>query len=215
MPRSIDIENVLWADWDPARVDNLQIAFTTARPTDLPPGWEANNDLWLGTLPKRETSPFRPQQLSESYPVTYGWWGGSYAWSPQGRYIAAGFASELSLIDTQAQGDDPQRQLLQQFVEFDTLSDWVWVPTPSWSPNGRFLAFTLHGGDDPLALTFDGWVVDRNEGTAARFPVSNGYVVTHEVVTKRKGKSDRLPQSNRPAREPSQSLHALVDGHRR
>ncbi|MEZ4592374.1 MAG: hypothetical protein R3D55_14705 [Chloroflexota bacterium] len=46
-PQELGIENVLWADWNPNRLSPYQIAYTTANPVDQPPGWEANNDLWL------------------------------------------------------------------------------------------------------------------------------------------------------------------------
>ena len=45
VPRPLEIENVLWAGWDPASA-TPRIAYTTARSTTLPPGWEASNDLW-------------------------------------------------------------------------------------------------------------------------------------------------------------------------
>ena len=43
-PQALAINNVLWADWNPAELN--QIAFTTAQTTNQPPGWEAQNDLW-------------------------------------------------------------------------------------------------------------------------------------------------------------------------
>jgi Tol biopolymer transport system component len=186
-PRSLHIENVLWADWNPAQTDPLQIAYTTAESTNLPPGWEANNDLWLGDIPADEEASFESLQLVESYPATYGWWGGNYAWSPSGRYIAYSYANEVGIIDTQPETLEELRIPLRRFTEYSTLADWVWVPTLSWSPDGRFLAFTQHGGDDPEAMIFDSWVLDVATGIAGRFvdqagmwghlqwaPVSNG-----------------------------------------
>ncbi|MEM7335274.1 MAG: G5 domain-containing protein, partial [Chloroflexota bacterium] len=57
-PRSLNVENVLWADWNPAKTELLEIAYTTAIPTDAPPGWEANNDLWVGDVLRSETAVF-------------------------------------------------------------------------------------------------------------------------------------------------------------
>ena len=34
---------------------------------------------------------------------------------------------------------------MQEFTEFNTLSDWVWVPTLTWSPDGRYLIFVTQG----------------------------------------------------------------------
>lgn len=172
-PRSLGVDNVLWADWNPDEIENLQIAYTTGIPTDLLPGWEANNDLWLAEIPDAGARVVRPRQLIEAYPATYGWWGGNYAWSPMGRYIAYSYADEVGVIDTEAEEDD-QRTQLHTFTEYNTQADWVWVPTLSWSPDGAFLAFTRHAGDDAEALLFDTWVIDVVNGTTARFAPQSG-----------------------------------------
>ncbi|MCB8965992.1 MAG: DUF348 domain-containing protein [Ardenticatenaceae bacterium] len=168
-PRSLNISNILWADWNPARTELLQIAYTTAISTSLPPGWEANNDLWLGDVLQNEAAPFRPEQVVESYPATFGWWGGNYAWSPQGQAIAYSYANEVGVINLDAPSLEEQRRQLQQFTEYNTLADWVWVPTLSWSSDGRFLAFTNHNSSDSEAQTFDSWVVDASTGLAGDF----------------------------------------------
>ncbi|MCB9004639.1 MAG: DUF348 domain-containing protein [Ardenticatenaceae bacterium] len=168
-PRSLNINNILWADWNPARTELLQIAYTTAISTSLPPGWEANNDLWLGDVLQNEAAPFRPEQVVESYPATFGWWGGNYAWSPQGQAIAYSYANEVGVINLDAPSLEEQRRQLQQFTEYNTLADWVWVPTLSWSCDGRFRAFTTHNSSDSEAQTFDSWVVDASTGLAGDF----------------------------------------------
>ncbi|UCG23381.1 MAG: DPP IV N-terminal domain-containing protein [Chloroflexota bacterium] len=173
-PQPLDVDNVLWADWNPEKPENAQIAFTTGTPTELLPGWEANNDLWLADLRSPEEGIIRPELLVEAYPATYGWWGGNYAWSPQGRYIAYSYADEVGLIDTEADEDEEQRLQLRAFTEYNTQADWVWVPSLSWSPDGAFLAFTRHAGDDPDALLFDTWVINVEDGTDARFVQQSG-----------------------------------------
>jgi resuscitation-promoting factor RpfB len=173
-PRPLGVNNVLWADWNPARADLLQIAYTTAISTSLPPGWEANNDLWLGDILQSEEAPFTPEQVVESYPAPYGWWGGNYAWSPDGRYVAFSYANEVGLIDLAATEEETRHRSLHNFTEYNTLSDWVWTPTLSWSPDGRFLTFTHHAGDDPNALAFDSWALDVRTGVAGRFVEQTG-----------------------------------------
>ena len=173
-PRPLNINNVLWADWNPSLSDSLEIAYSTAISTSLPPGWEANNDLWLGTIATDSDSEFETMQLIEAYPATYGWWGGNYAWSPQGRYIAYSYADEVGIIDTQTEEAAEQRRQLQRFTEYNTRTDWVWVPTLSWSADGRFLAFTNHGSDDPETLSFDSWIVDTRSGASGRFIEQTG-----------------------------------------
>ncbi len=114
------------------------------------------------------------EQLIESYPATYGWWGGNYAWSPQGRFIAYSYANEVGVIDTETVNPALQRRQLQQFTEYNTRSDWVWVPTLTWSPDGRFLAFTNHDSSDPEKLAFSSWAVDVETGVNGRFVPDSG-----------------------------------------
>ncbi|NET73740.1 MAG: hypothetical protein F6K62_23215, partial [Sphaerospermopsis sp. SIO1G2] len=167
-PRNLGLTNILWADWNPQRANALQIAFTTANAIDLPPGWEANNDLWLGEIFTSDEQPFEPKQIVDSYPATYGWWGGNYAWSPTGLQIAYSYADEVGLIDVldpedSSDTDENDFQLRftrHRFSEYDTRAEWVWVPTLTWSPDGRFLAFTRHRGQDVTTLEFDTWILD-------------------------------------------------------
>jgi Tol biopolymer transport system component len=159
-PRELGVENVLWADWNPNRTTIRQIAYTTANPSDQPPGWEANNDLWLADVFENDGTPFEPEQFIDTYPALNGWWGGSYAWSPDGRMLAYAYANEVGVIDTFAEEDAFKRRQLQEFTAYNTLADWVWVPTITWSPDGRFLAFTNHGSDDDRAMEFNSWTFD-------------------------------------------------------
>ena len=95
--RALQIENVLWAGWDPSAVEPPRIAYTTARSVSLPPGWEALNDLWLLPLPA-EGEQAAPIRIVESAPATFGWWGGNYAWAPGGDRIAYAFADEIGTL---------------------------------------------------------------------------------------------------------------------
>lgn len=177
-PRDLGVENVLWAGWNPAHSEPLQIAYSTAEAVDVPPGWQANNDLWVGDVQEDEEAAFRPREIVETYPATYGWWGGSYAWSPDGRTIAYGYADEVGLIDLQAQRESERFIQLYSFTEYDTRADWVWLPTLSWSPDGRFLAFSMHSGDDAEAMAFD-IAVSRIEGDVTRPFVTQAGMWSH------------------------------------
>jgi resuscitation-promoting factor RpfB len=170
-PQPLGIENVLWAGWNPARAAQPQIAYSAGVPIDLLPGWEANNDLWLGDLPLSETIPFDPEQLIESYPASYGWWGGSYAWSPDGRALAYSFADEVGLIDLE---NGAVHLRLHRFPEYNTRAAWVWTPSLSWSPDGRYLAYTVHRGENGESKGFDTRVVDTFTGVNGRFLEQTG-----------------------------------------
>jgi hypothetical protein len=170
--RSLQIGNVLWAGWDPAALETPRIAYTTARSVSLPPGWEANNDLWLLELP-RDTSQLQPAplRLIETYPAALGWWGGNYTWAPGGDRLAYAFADEVGLLQMPDSADsatitaaEPARAVLRSFTEFDTGAEWAWVPALSWSADGRYLAFTEHAGADGSGTRFDLLSVDTSEG---------------------------------------------------
>ncbi len=166
-PRPLNVDNVLWAAWNPARLELPQIAFTTAAATELPPGWEANNDLWLGEIRQNERQPFDPEQVIEAYPATYGWWGGNYAWSPTGEAIAYSYADEVGFLDLDETNLERGRIRLQRFTEYNTRGDWAWVPSLTWSPDGQYLVFTRHSGGDASAPVFDIWAA----AAEARFTV--------------------------------------------
>jgi Tol biopolymer transport system component len=180
-PRSLEVDNVLWAGWEPGNSTQPRIAFTTAAPSSQPPGWEANNDLWLGAVPLDANQLFTPQEVIENYPATYGWWGGNYAWSPAGRFLAYSYANEIGLIDLGVGVDSgglSQQNLIvhrpvHQFTEYRTGSDWVWVPSLSWSPDGRYLTFSRHAGENPDADEFELAIVDlETQATTALRPQS-------------------------------------------
>lgn len=173
-PRPLEVYNVLWADWNPARLDLLQIAYTTAIPVDTPPGWEANNDLWVGDILQNEAAAFEGEQIVEAYPATYSWWGGNFAWSPAGQYIAYAYADEVGLIDLESPKPNEERLILHRFVDFDTNAEWVWLPSLTWAANGLYLAFTVHGGQSQDSNDFDLWVADSSGRITARFSQQTG-----------------------------------------
>lgn len=173
LPQPLNVGGVLWAGWNPAIPADQppQIAYTTANPTNLPPGWEANNDLWVGNLEAGD--PFEAEQRIEAYPASYAWWGGNFVWSPTGDAIAYAYADEVGVIPV----DEAKQWVhtpLQRFTDYNTRADWVWVPTLAWSPNGRYLSFTQHATEDPSAVTFDSWVADVETGITARFVPDSG-----------------------------------------
>jgi Tol biopolymer transport system component len=165
--RWLNIEGVLWAAWSP---DGQSIAYSTAEASTGPARWRARNDLF--TLPIDAGRPGRARRiLEENNSATYPWWGAAFAWSPDGAHLAFADTDGLGVISMTAR--IPQATRLVTFTAFNTRSTWAWVPTPSWSPDGQFIAFTLHGQSqtgrsDEDSERFDVYAVSRDGGVLIR-----------------------------------------------
>jgi Tol biopolymer transport system component len=141
-PISLPIRGVLYAEWSP---DGNRIAYSTAERTPSTPGWRANNDLWL--VPAAETIAYSPggrlnatQIISPSTAGVYSWWGTTFRWSPDGRHVAYARADQVGAVDILSS----TTTILADFTAYQTYSEWVWLPSLSWSPDSRFLAAVVH-----------------------------------------------------------------------
>lgn len=146
--------NVLWAAWAP---DGQWIAYSTGAPREAPPGWEAANDLYLARPMAGRSGQFslqnRRRVLGPAAGGIYGWWGTLYAWAPSRATeetpsspttpLAYARADEVGIVDLGAR--KVEAVPLIQFVPFRTYGAWAWVPSISWSPEGRFLVTVVHG----------------------------------------------------------------------
>ncbi|MEM7802535.1 MAG: G5 domain-containing protein [Chloroflexota bacterium] len=198
-PVKLGLSNVLWADWNPVASDPLQIAYSTGMATSFAPGWEAENTVWTVGITNTAIISSSIQQLVDAYPATFGWWGGNYAWSPDGSQIGYSFADEVGVISvpeniteidistsisiSETEALDlsevefeilSNRQSLYQFTEYDTRSDWVWVPNLSWSPDSRYLVFTQHGGEETIADRFETVILDTELGLSGQLLEETG-----------------------------------------
>jgi Tol biopolymer transport system component len=141
-PISLPIRGVLYAEWSP---DGDKIAYSTAERTPSTPGWRANNDLWLLqaadvlNYTQPESLP-ATQLIQPSTAGVYSWWGTTFRWSPDARHVAYARADQIGVIDVIS----PTTSVLADFTAYQTYSEWVWVPSLSWSPDSRFLATVIH-----------------------------------------------------------------------
>jgi Tol biopolymer transport system component len=139
------------------------LAYSTAERSGGVPGWKANNDLWLMTLPEEGSNAEARIEmlLPPTAEIPYAWWGRTYAWSPDGAYLAYAQADQVGLVAVA----DKVPLTLATFPAFRTQSHWAWVPSLSWSPDGYLLAFARHEGGDLEGLSaedspiFGLWVV--------------------------------------------------------
>ena len=165
-PVQVEVESILWAGWEPeCRVNpanvGCRMAYSTGSPADGSPGWKAENDLWIARLRGDNGQLLRPRRLVEpSAGGAYGWWGTTYAWSPDGRSLAYARADQVGVIRTY----DGAQDQLARFPPYRTYAPWTWTPSVSWSPEGEFIVTTLHGpaptGEEPEdSPVFDVWVL--------------------------------------------------------
>lgn len=165
-PVQLEVDGVLWADWEPdcqvtAAGTGCRIAYTTGAPAGGNPGWKAENDLWIARPQPSDGHLLGQRRIVEpSAGGAYGWWGTTYAWSPDGRSLAYARADEVGVV----RAYDGVQTPLVRFAPYRTYAPWAWTPTVSWSPEGRFIVTTAHGPaptgeaaeDSPV---FDVWAI--------------------------------------------------------
>jgi len=146
-PVQLETESVLWAGWAPeCKVTptgtGCRISYATGSPAEGSPGWKAENDLWLARPRARDGRLLGQRCIVEpSAGGAYGWWGTTYAWSPDGRSLAYARADEVGVTRAYDGAQTP----LARFSPYRTYAPWVWTPTLSWSQEGKFIVTTLHG----------------------------------------------------------------------
>jgi hypothetical protein len=180
-PLTTGVQGVLYAEWSPV-ISQPLVAYSTAERSLNPPGWRANNDLWLFTPPLAESSQTsrrstRADPIEVLPPNTQGlypWWGTTLAWSPDGTKLAYARADQIGVIGLQVSNPlSATLTPLLDFIPLKTFSEWVWVPGLSWSPDSQFVVATVHGpplASEPAAESqvFDLWLLGVNNGLSAK-----------------------------------------------
>lgn len=126
----------------------LQVAFSTVEPVENPPGWKANNDLQFVSFTSTGEVSTARLILTAREDGFYAWWGTSYAISGNGLLVAFARPDAVGLVD--AGGN--QLDTLIGLTTYQTSSDWAWMPSLSWSPDGQFIYTVDHVQQDGLAI---------------------------------------------------------------
>ena len=132
-PFSTGISNVVhYAEWIPG---TNSITYSTVEPRAAAPGWQANNDLHRYSI----TTGAKARILGSSSGGVYGWWGMTFAFSPDGR-LAYARPDGIGLVDIDGKYIKP----LIDITPFNTHSDWAWLPSIAWGADGETLYYTSH-----------------------------------------------------------------------
>jgi Tol biopolymer transport system component len=170
-PISMPARGVLYAAWSP---DGNHIAYSTSERTTSPPGWRANNDLWIGKA-GAATIARATQVISPNTNGAYSWWGTAFSWAPDGHAMAYARPDQIGTVDVVSR----TTTVLAEFPAYNTYSEWVWTPGLSWSPDSHFVAATLHGPpleaeDAQDSPVFDLWLFAANGTLKARVATQVG-----------------------------------------
>jgi len=135
----LEVPNVIqFADWIPGA--SLRIVFSTVEVRSTAPGWQANNDLNVLTFSATGWTSQWDEVIEPNSGGLYGWWGTSFAWSPDRQTLALARPDGLQLVTFK----DGLVTPLAEIVPVQTRGDWAWVPGISWSPDGQILYTVDH-----------------------------------------------------------------------
>jgi Tol biopolymer transport system component len=138
-PVDLRAANVVhFADWVPGR--GLTITYSTVEPRSTPPGWQSNNDLYLTSYSPSGMILETEKIIESNYGGAFGWWGTTFAWSPDGAALAYAQPDAIGLVDFEKK----QQRPLVDITSYQTRADWAWVTGLGWSPDHKILYYNSH-----------------------------------------------------------------------
>ncbi|NOH10809.1 MAG: hypothetical protein HND51_04100 [Chloroflexi bacterium] len=142
----LGVSNIIhYADWVPGSVNN-GVVFSTVESSQTAPGWQANNDLQFLNFSENGWSSSPSTAIEGSSGGLYGWWGTTFAWSPDGELLAYARPDGIGFVDFDAEELVPSFEVTPLL----TRSDWAWMPGLNWSPDGNYLLTVDHPPQEGL-----------------------------------------------------------------
>ncbi len=138
-PINLKVSNVVnYAGWVPGQTD--MVSYSTVEPRAAAPGWQANNDFYTLTFSASGVVN-KPQMIIEvNAGGIYGWWGTTFAWSPDGSRLAYARPDGVGFVDLETGSLIPWLDI----TPFDTHGDWAWIPSLAWGADGKTLFVVTH-----------------------------------------------------------------------
>ncbi len=143
----LKVSNVIqFADWVPG--SDSKVVFSTVEPRETAPGWQANNDLNVLTFSQSGWTSKWDVILEANSGGVYGWWGSTFAWSPDQKTLAMARPDGIQIVNFLDGATAP----LVDTIPLQTRGDWAWVPGISWAPDGKII-YTVDHVPPPGSLT--------------------------------------------------------------
>jgi hypothetical protein len=144
IPISLGISNVVhFAAWQPGK--EYLIAYSTVEPRPDAPGWQANNDLHFLIFENGV-----PGQITDILETNsggiYGWWGMTFAWSPDGLSLAYSRPDGIGLVDIENAVLSP----LFNITPLTTHGLWAWSPGFAWGADSQSFYLVTHSAPTGL-----------------------------------------------------------------
>ncbi len=138
-PIDLKVKNVKnYAGWVPGQA--FTISYSTVEPRPTAPGWQANNDLHLITFRANGTVLAPKEIIGTNSGGLYGWWGATFAWSPDGSQLAYARPDGVGLVNLKNGAFIPKLPI----IPLQTHGDWAWVPGIAWGNEGKTLYTVSH-----------------------------------------------------------------------
>jgi resuscitation-promoting factor RpfB len=196
VPQAINLNTqniILFACWEPDQSQTIN--YSTGESRSTAPGWQANNDLKVVAFTTSGQVKPGKDIVSTNSGGIYGWWGTTFAWSPDGKQLAYARSDSVGLVDLTTGEFHPELNI----TPYQTHGDWAWVPAINWSPDNKILFTVSHAPGngqfsdeespffDTSAIILDKGLVVNLAEQSGMFPAplasptmtSNGYQIAY------------------------------------